>query len=335
MTSAKTIPAAWIGILLIGACDDVVVHGCPLKESSTSNPYELSHELVIPTDCPVPVGTIGELKFAGATLYDDGPSNFSAARVYVTNSSGTLQNYDEQPFRGTPGVSRSARPLTAYGAATGNYVLGDNIRSDYGSFEVYNPSSSAYLYGRIEISYRQSGVYASLNGPDLPVSNTSATWTASGSGGTPPYSYQWYRDDLPVGSGPSYTVNVGTGDFGLRVEVTDQVWSTNAQVLVVDVDGVRASMSGPTLVYASQGGGTWNVDGRGGTPPYAYHWYVDDQWVGSGTSWSGYTGEHGHALRVEMHDAGGATHASALSVTGIGSGDGSCEPVPPQVSCDP
>jgi hypothetical protein len=103
MTGAKTIPAAWIGILLIGACDDPVVHGCPLKESSASNPYQLSHELVIPANCPVPLGTVGEIKFAGASLYDDGPANFSVARVYVTNSNGALMNYDEQPSKALQG----------------------------------------------------------------------------------------------------------------------------------------------------------------------------------------------------------------------------------------
>jgi len=58
------------------------------------------------------------------------------------------------------------------------------------------------------------------------------TWTASASGGVPPYtSYQWYRDGYPAGTGSSYSEtfcgdNVTyTESFGLSVTVTDSVGS--------------------------------------------------------------------------------------------------------------
>jgi hypothetical protein len=145
--------------------------------------------------------------------------------------------------------------------------------------------------------------------------------------------YQWYRDGTPVGNGSSYTATVGSTDFDLRVEVTDQTWSTVAAVFMVVPGGVEAAISGPSLVYSSAGGGTWTATGRGGTGAYTFTWYIDDVAVGTGPSLTTYPGEDAHTVRVDMTDSAGAFDSHSFRVTGVGRGDGTCEPVFPAVTC--
>jgi hypothetical protein len=100
------------------------------------------------------------------------------------------------------------------------------------------------------------------------------------------------------------------------------------------IDGVIVQLDGPTVIYASEGGGTWYATGEGGYPPYNFNWYLNDYFVGTGSSWTGYNqGEEGpFLLRVDIFDSGSASHSDWISVHQIGGSD--CDPVPPQVTCE-
>ena len=188
-------------------------------------------------------------------------------------------------------------------------------------------------WARVKITYRQSSVSTKLTGEHIPAPGSTHTWNAPTTGGSPGYMYQWYRNGTAVGNGSSYTANVGSSAFDLRVEVTDQTWSTVAAVLMVHVGGVEASVTGPALVYASEGGGTWGATGRGGSGAYTFDWYLDGTYLGSGPSWNGYPGENARTLRVDMTDSGGEFDSHSFLVRGVGSGDGTCNPVPPALTC--
>ena len=75
----------------------------------------------------------------------------------------------------------------------------------------------------------------SINGPSYAIANTTQTWSASASGGTPPYSYRWYRNGVQVSTASSYTANVGTSNFYLQLSVTDAASTTKSASLNVDV----------------------------------------------------------------------------------------------------
>lgn len=149
--------------------------------------------------------------------------------------------------------------------------------------------------------------------------------TAEVTGGTSPYTYHWYRDGAYVGTGASYTASAGTRDFILRAEATDATMATRAAIFPVRVDGIVATISGPYVVYLSEGGGTWTASAQGGTPPYSYGWYLDGDFVDTGSSYAGYPGEGTHVLRVDATDAAGKAHSDHFSVKGIGA-DGGCDP---------
>ena len=207
---------------------------------------------------------------------------------------------------------------------------------DYATFNATNFSGSLEAWSEIEISYTKSRIILAISGPDVPLSYTTGMWDAPTSGGSTPYTYQWYRNGELVGTASSYTADVGSAGFGLRVVATDQTQSTRWADYWVQVDGVRAAVTGPSTAYASQSGGTWTASGRGGYQPYTFDWFIEDsagnsEYVGSGQSWSGYPGDGGRRVRAKLTDSRGAKYDSFMMVTGIG--EGQCQLQPPAVTC--
>lgn len=311
---------------LLTACDESYVRNCPvIGKDPSSNYYNLDYELLIPADCPVPLANPGtEKKYAAARILDLGTIDFTYASVKVKNSKGETVADDAVNFFG--GI---AEPGEEYVAATGTKTFSDH---DVGIFRAWNISSSKTAYGETKLTYQQSSLSTRLSGTRIPAPNTSQTWTAPTTGGTPAYAYQWYRDGVAVGTGSSYTTNVGTTDFDLRVEVTDQTWSTRAGVLDVDVGGVGAAIAGTSQTYAATGGDTWTATGQGGTGSYTFQWYLADTLLGTGSSWSGYPGDGNHALQVRVTDSAGATASAYKLVRGIPD-NGGCIPPPGQRTC--
>jgi hypothetical protein len=65
-----------------------------------------------------------------------------------------------------------------------------------------------------------------ISGPTNTYIGSYETWTAMGTGGMPPYTYNWYRDGAYVGSGSTYSDYVDYGSFQLQVNVTDAAGGT-------------------------------------------------------------------------------------------------------------
>jgi hypothetical protein len=343
-----TIRTAGLGLTLtlaMAACNWSSIRNCQVEAGQDAGNYGLDYSMKIPTNCPVDLLYKGELKFAGAIILDYGNLDFDFAITTVQASNGGTVGVMRDDFRDGPGGVRTAVPVAFYPAATGftgtitpGQVL-NATATDHGKFQVYFGPGIAGPFAQVAIPYRGSSLAASISGPDVPLAGSSGSWSAAPSGGVTPYSYQWYRNGDPVGTGSTYSASAGPSEFGLRVIVTDQSMSTRTTDYWVHVDGIRTSISGPTYTYASEGGGSWTASVRGGYPPYTYEWYLvtdsqSEQVVGSGSSWSGYPGQGNKTLGVHVHDSHGASFDSTLEVTGFGTGDGSgCDPVPPQFTC--
>jgi hypothetical protein len=78
------------------------------------------------------------------------------------------------------------------------------IRQDFGFITTFNPP-----------------LIASMTGPTTVRPNVTCTWRVTASGGTIPYTYDWRRNAVSVGSGITYTANTGTSSFFLQVLVSD------------------------------------------------------------------------------------------------------------------
>jgi len=332
---ARLLGAAFLAVVALPACDDPTPRNCEVVSKRGSDIYNIKYELVLPADCPVPLGLVGEEKRAGARIFDEGARDFSYAEVQMSNSD--LKFLVSRLFRFVSDDQGryGAVPRTDYPAGTGSHG-GNNLNQkfDYGFFAVTNSSTGTGTndpYGELKITYKFSGMFASMSGATIPLSNTTETWTVNVSGGVSPYTYNWFRDGALVGTGSSYTGSVGTQDINLLAEVTDAAMVVRKAVIPVDVDGVLASINGPSVVWYSEGGGTWTASGQGGYLPYSFDWYIGDQWVGSGASWSGYPGEGNQHLGVRIRDTSGSSHSTYMDV--YGSGNDTCAPVPPAILC--
>ena len=104
---------------------------------------------------------------------------------------------------------------------------------------------------------------------------TNVTWTASSTGGLPPYTYTWNDGTTDTNHSSStvrnYTI-VGTKSMGLMV--TDSGGQTVSRTcpLFNVISGISASCS-PSPSNANTGNNvTWTATSTGGTPPYSYTW---------------------------------------------------------------
>jgi hypothetical protein len=324
MKLVMNLAAASVLVLARGACDSLDTRGCPLIAQNGSDQYLLDYELLVPSDCPVPLGSRGEWKRAGAKVFDYGNRDFTYAEARVDNSDRRRVATQIVLFR-TVGAAGFAEPATAYPAGTGG-SLGTPLDRlyDFGFFYATNNSDGGTTfdpYAHVKITYAASVMTNVIAGTSIPPRNASASWSAEVTGGTPPYSFYWYRDGALVGNSQYYTGATGTENFWLRVAVVDQTMTERVAVMPVDVGGVLARIDGPQEGYVYMDGSqissaTWTAAVQGGTPPFTYQWYRDGYPTGNGTSsHTEFFAEPGSfTLGVEVRDA---TGKSALDVRPI------------------
>jgi len=75
--------------------------------------------------------------------------------------------------------------------------------------------------GLLDAARAVDALTASISGPSVVFTNQSQTWNSVVTGGVTPYTYQWYKDATPVGTGASLAMNTGWTNFSLRLDVTD------------------------------------------------------------------------------------------------------------------
>ncbi|MGH7926191.1 MAG: hypothetical protein ACREQV_00145, partial [Candidatus Binatia bacterium] len=213
-----------VALLALASCGPEEENCAIVNYSPSSNQYDITYELHLPSPCPVPLSEPAEeTKYASASIFDGGSPDLDFALLTVENSDGD-EIAESELVLFTDG---HATPRAQYVAATGDSTFSDY---DIGRFTGHDFQSNALAWGEVKITYQQSSLSASLSGPEIPQGNTTRTWYAPASGGTTPYTYQWYRNGAPVAGGSSYTSSTGSNDFDLRVEVTDDTWSTRAAV---------------------------------------------------------------------------------------------------------
>ncbi len=106
---------------------------------------------------------------------------------------------------GTNGVATNPVPVWIRSAASGHPITG-SVLLDYRMSAPREPICPvSVVAGGASFTYEGSAY----------------TWTANVSNGYPPYTYQWYRDGVPVETSQSRTETVFQPDFDLQVLVTD------------------------------------------------------------------------------------------------------------------
>src|SRR5207249_338837 len=129
--------------------------------------------------------------------------------------------------------------------------------------------------------------------PSSPSAGQPVSFTASASGGTPPYSYTWSYGDGSNGTGLQSThAYIRDGTYQVTLTVADSTVSTGTWVAPVVV-GTASLQDGFTYSPTSPQPGdniNFTPSARGGTPPYSYSWDF-----GNGASASGASATYSYA----------------------------------------
>jgi hypothetical protein len=184
------------------------------------------------------------------------------------------------------------------------YLNGAPVSGATGSTWTFTPSSagtySVYLQitDAVGMPATSNTVPVTVNGwPTVSITPTSATiyvggsvdFSSSVSGGTPPYSYQWYLNAAPVpgATGPAYTFFGGSaGSYNVYLKVADSVGaetdSNNAPVMVLVALTVTINPAAASIYLGDSVPFTSTVNG--GVAPYYYQWYVNNAPVSGANS---------------------------------------------------
>jgi hypothetical protein len=149
----------------------------------------------------------------------------------------------------------------------------------------------------------------------------SVNFSSTVSGGTSPYTYQWYLNGNPVSgatSGSWTFTPSAIGVYSVYLKVTDVSSTTaqsgTAQVTVTLPLSVSISPLESSIFLGKNVTFTSTV--AGGTPPYAYQWYLDGNalLLSTSNSWNFYPQTVGiHYIYLRVTDAMNNTAQSGIS----------------------
>lgn len=163
-----------------------------------------------------------------------------------------------------------------------------------------------------------------ISGPTSVYADRTVTWTAVLSGGTAPFTYQWYVNGAPSGDSQSVALNTGATSFQLGVDVTDAMTESRGASQFVTVQlapptNCQAQWIGPPANYLRI---TWTNSGDAGVSTEVEIMKNGGPWTLVGTAGSGVTsfyyvlGSQTGLFYARVRHAKSGYNASAYCTTG-------------------
>ena len=206
------------------------------------------------------------------------------------------------------------------------------------AFEAYDPANNfpidsnlwglrldnvqIQLYYQLTMSTTQSFSTSFTVAPPTGPAGQPISFSASASGGTPPYIYSWtFGDGLGTSSAQSTTYTYSSpGSYMVILTTTNSVGATatvfNSVTITGGNSGLTATIS--TNTNTPQSGETvlFTASANGGTAPYSYNWNLGDGGTATGTSIGHLYGKAGnYTVVLTTTDYLGGTTVSSKTVS--------------------
>jgi outer membrane protein assembly factor BamB len=207
--------------------------------------------------------------------------DFGQSQLFTSNVMGETSPYTYQwCLNGAPVSGATSPTWTFTPTSTGSYNIYVNITDALG-----HVATSDTVQATVNLQPSVSVLPASAT---LDVGQ-SQLFTSNVSGGTPPYSYQWYLNSTTVSGATSSNwtfTPASAGSYTVYLKVTDSV---NA---VATSGTVPVTVNGPLSVSIAPSSATMDVGQSqlftstvsGGTSPFTYQWYANDVAVSGATN---------------------------------------------------
>ena len=291
-------------------------------EENTPNTYALNASIsdqtgYIANTNTMQIDVINNIVFSASSQIN--PSDVGQTIQYSTTASGGSGSYTYaySLYDGTS-VSDSVlasgtSPDFSYTFQTSGSFLLDYSLSDSNGVKAYssltqvvNPDPS------VSIASRQ-------NPTDV---GKSITLTASPSGGSGSYSYQWYANSNAISGATSSTYSPGayssSGTYSYYVSLTDGAgYTVNSNTIDETVNSDPTVSASASTTTADVGYSiTFSSSPSGGTSPYTYSWTIGGTQVSTSQDFSySFSSAGSYTVTVTVTDSLGETYSASVSVT--------------------
>ena len=291
-------------------------------DETTPNIYSLNASITdqtgyIANSNVIQVNVVSNIVFQVTS--SNNPSDASQGIQYSTTASGGSGSYTYaySLYDGTstsgPILSSGSTPDFLYTFSTnGTYLLSYTLTDSNGVKAYANLTQTVNSDPTVSIS-------SSQNPTDV---GKSIILTASGSGGSGSYTYQWYEGGNAISGATSSTYSPGTysssGTYDYYVQLTDGAgYSVNSNTIDETVNsGPTVSASASTTTADVGYSITFSSSPSGGTSPYTYSWTIGGSQVSTSQDFSySFSSAGSYTVTVTVTDSLGETYSASVSVT--------------------
>jgi predicted transcriptional regulator len=221
----------------------------------------------------------------------------------------TTTNYAEHEISASPLLSASGSGWNILGMHTLNAWWNETNWIEVVDGKEPSPLGNIWSIG---IYYTTKSTLSITIAPTLAVKNVgqSQQFTSTVSGGTSPFTYQWYLNDAAVPSATSSTwtfTPISPGFYNVYANVTDNtVFTSKSNIATITVtETLSATISPASAVLDVGQSKQFTSIVSGGTSPYTYQWYLNGTVVSGANSSSltlAPTSEGSYAVYMRVND---------------------------------